>query len=72
MAYQRNKHNVKKYIQFFTTLSLYGSVFVRLAVIAFEIPKNSPKIWTNSSSCIIDFGANGKRMRICMQLPISH
>ena len=47
----------------------------RLAVNAFEInkiPKNSPKIRTNSSSCVIDFGANRKRKRICMQLPISH
>jgi len=66
-ANQRKKHNGEKlqkvgYIQWITTLS----IFIRLAVVASqicEIPRNSQKIRTYSSSRssnVIDLCANGK------------
>jgi len=62
------EHNVEKYIQWVTTLYSwrYGSIFIRLAVVASQIcemPRNSPKILTYSSSRsskVIDLGANRK------------
>jgi len=55
--------------------TIYGSIFIRLAVVASQIcqiPLNSPKIRTYSSSRpskIIDLGANRNRI---MQLAVIH
>jgi len=63
-ANKRKEHNVEKYIQWVTSLSLTIQVYlIRLAVAASQIPRNSPKIRTYSnswSSNVIDLGANRK------------
>jgi len=65
-ANQRKEHNVKvQYIQWVSTLSLtiYGSVFIRLCVVASKITRNSPKIRSYSSSKsfkVIDLVVNRK------------
>jgi len=67
-ANQCKEHNVEKYIQWVTMLWLHGSIFIRLAVVASqicEIPRNSAKIRTHSSSRsskVIDLCANWKRI----------
>jgi len=67
---QRSEHNVEKYIQWATTLSLCLYSFSCFC----EIPQNSPKIRTYSSSRlskVINLGGNRKCI-LHMQLPISH
>jgi len=65
---QRNKHNVEKCIIFCCRWQ-YGSIFIHLAVVASkicEIPRNTLKIWTYSSSRsskVIDLCVNRKRIR---------
>jgi len=60
-ANQRKEHNVDKYIQWVTTLSL--TVRVTVSQIC-KIPRNCPKIRTYSSSrsSVIDLGPNRKRI----------
>jgi len=72
---QRKEHNVERYIQW-VTRRRYGSIFIRLGVVASqicEIPRNiTPKIRTHNSSMstkVIDLGANRKCI---MQLPVGH
>ena len=68
-ANQRNKHNDEKYIQWVTTLSLTIRVVICLAIFCclpnLRILRNSPQIWTYSSSRsskVIDLGTNRKRI----------
>jgi len=63
-ANKRKEHNVDRYIQLLTTLSLTILVY-RLAVVASEIceiPQNSLKIQTDTVK-VIDLGVKSKRIR---------